>query len=521
MVEHNKLQESEHEIYLEFKVGPLHFCAPVTEVEIIISPPKMSVVPISAGAMVSCFNHRGRTATVIDLHSKFGLPFKCDKNRTHIILATVQNELKGFWVDRAIDIAPLSSFEKDNSDSQPLSNAYFDFLLRDQEIILQTSFLQLFKCQGSDLIWVPDCEAVEDAQPDAVVEPVAIESSEGATDAEETQTQTACHEPQVESPVSTAQSCVDDSSDISPGSASSRQTAHVVEQHKLIPFVNQAANRQSAHSSNRRHPGLTMQANSTLRASSAQAGSTRVESIYTHEHKSHEHKLENSADQRLYIRPENASQIESQNNPASNFKSKFNNKAGNEKHKFTWLLTAVLAMLALGFTLEYLMNISARPEAVRADSSAGEETIVVKKTPFEKAEPIAEAPQIEPKAAAPIVEKSDNETLNRIAQEPEAGAVMSQSARVYELRVSEQSDSDSYAITGFSPATQQQSAVNQQAVNQQQYTHVVVKGDTLWHITRRYLHDPNRYRELAAASDIDNPHRIYPGDVVKIIVSKK
>lgn len=467
----------------------MHFCAPVTEVEIIISPPKMSVVPINAGAMVSCFNHRGRTATVIDLHSKFGLPFKCDKNRTHIILATVENELKGFWVDRAIDIAPLSSFEKDNSDSRPLSNAYFDFLLRDQEIILQTSFLQLFKCQGADLIWVPDYETVEDAQPDAMEEPVTTESSESTTDAEETQTETTCHEQQVESPVSTAQSCVDDSSNINPGS---RQTADEVEQDKLIPFVNRAAIRQSAHGSNRYHPG-----------------STRVESLYTHEHK-----LENSAEQRLNIRPEKISQIESQNNPACNFKSKLNNKAGNEKHKFIWPATAMLAMLALGFTLDYLMNISARPEAVRVDRSAGEETVAVKKTPLEKAEPIAEALQIEP--AVPIVEKSENEYLNIIAQEPEAGTVMSQSVRVFELHVSEQSDSDSYAITGFSPATQQQTALNQQ-----QYTHVVVKGDTLWHITRRYLHDPNRYRELAAASDIDNPHRIYPGDVIKIIVSKK
>jgi len=46
--------------------------------------------------------------------------------------------------------------------------------------------------------------------------------------------------------------------------------------------------------------------------------------------------------------------------------------------------------------------------------------------------------------------------------------------------------------------------------------HVVVKGDTLWDITRRYIGDPFRYPELARLSQIRNPDLIYPGDRVKI-----
>lgn len=45
--------------------------------------------------------------------------------------------------------------------------------------------------------------------------------------------------------------------------------------------------------------------------------------------------------------------------------------------------------------------------------------------------------------------------------------------------------------------------------------HIVVKGDTLWHIADFYLDDPFRYPDLARWSQIQNPDLIYPGDEVK------
>ena len=48
--------------------------------------------------------------------------------------------------------------------------------------------------------------------------------------------------------------------------------------------------------------------------------------------------------------------------------------------------------------------------------------------------------------------------------------------------------------------------------------HVVVKGDTLWHIAKRYVRDPFKYNELARLSKIKNPDLIYPGNRVIIII---
>ncbi|MDX1334491.1 MAG: chemotaxis protein CheW [Gammaproteobacteria bacterium] len=50
----------------------------------------------------------------------------------------------------------------------------------------------------------------------------------------------------------------------------------------------------------------------------------------------------------------------------------------------------------------------------------------------------------------------------------------------------------------------------------EEVTHIVVKGDTLWDIAKRYINDPFRYPELARLSEIRNPDLIYPGDRVLI-----
>jgi len=51
--------------------------------------------------------------------------------------------------------------------------------------------------------------------------------------------------------------------------------------------------------------------------------------------------------------------------------------------------------------------------------------------------------------------------------------------------------------------------------------HVVVRGDTLWGISKKFLKDPYRWPEVwqLNTEEIKNPHRIYPGQVVYLDTS--
>lgn len=64
-------------------------------------------------------------------------------------------------------------------------------------------------------------------------------------------------------------------------------------------------------------------------------------------------------------------------------------------------------------------------------------------------------------------------------------------------------------------------AASQSLSVRKQVVHVVVKGDTLWHIAKRYIKDPFKYPELARLSKIKNPDLIYPGNKVIIIIENK
>jgi LysM repeat protein len=126
-----------------------------------------------------------------------------------------------------------------------------------------------------------------------------------------------------------------------------------------------------------------------------------------------------------------------------------------------------------------------------------------------------------------VLDAPEEESLTDTAAMPEEGentdtplpslpAQLSEAAPLVEMDEGKQPKKTAATETSSDAVTRVEKKIVSTVV-----IHVVVKGDTLWHIARRYIRNPWRYPELARLSKIENPDLIYPGDRVRIIINKK
>ena len=70
---------------LRFRVGPFRFSVPAVEVEGIIIPPHLTVIPLNPPHSKGVFMFHQRLASAISLRTKFGLPDNDDENLGQLV----------------------------------------------------------------------------------------------------------------------------------------------------------------------------------------------------------------------------------------------------------------------------------------------------------------------------------------------------------------------------------------------------------------------------------------------------
>ncbi len=159
---------------LVFSVGPYHLCVPVVEAESVIEVPRITTLPCVPRSVAGSIFHREETVNVISMWCKFGLEEPKGRSSGHLIIAEISSGLTAFWVEK---VHHIISPEGLHWRAAPRLNSAFDrYVIKDDKIILHTSFELIFQAPDANLL-VGRLEALaEPADP----EPLPYEESSEA-----------------------------------------------------------------------------------------------------------------------------------------------------------------------------------------------------------------------------------------------------------------------------------------------------------------------------------------------------
>jgi len=95
--------------FVTFTVADQRFGVPVSRVQDILTPERISPVPLAPPAVRGSINLRGRIVTVVDVRTRLGLPSRVDEQKEMGVTVEQRGEHYTLLVDRIGDIIELPS----------------------------------------------------------------------------------------------------------------------------------------------------------------------------------------------------------------------------------------------------------------------------------------------------------------------------------------------------------------------------------------------------------------------------
>lgn len=540
--------EGKQQSLLTFRIGPVLCCAPSLPVRSIITPPKLTRPPGSDSSQPGIFKHGSHIVKVIDLRQKFGLELSEQTQPGNLIITIFEKESFAFWVDQILDVFDFPTEGWGDLPAAIPRGVFSRTLLLNNKIHLYSEFEQLASI--NDLGYLK--QYIQQLKESEVKE---RGTKEQQTKKQEIKENPAILDEKKETLVT---------KDINPEKVFSIKRNPVSEVRKTSNINNNTVT--ASKDSKPLNPAQVH----NVRANKFKTPAAKIRIVPA---------VNPSAEKQQTTRPiaapvKNTKIINDKTSINVNTKNEALNKEPLTPHSIKntedessslgviVLFIIILSSLTAGGYFLFIDMTSNDSNKTQKTSSVNteikntiEEPSFLQTDDFEETSPIQQ--QIYTETKNKTIDDKNTKTINNsfpiqdTETETEIQAVVKNTGeKLYRADIN-QHDND-ITITLHQPIEaeapkQAETIITTQPVDENIITkealktqpvkqlkeselkngikpekrvneviHIVVKGDTLWAIAKKHVHNPFLYPELARLSNIKNPHRIYPGNRVRI-----
>jgi len=534
-----------------YKVGPVLVCSPTMPVESITIPPSLNKFPGTNNAEPGVFKSMHGMVRVVDLRVRFGVDTADRKSPGRIIISEVTGGYAGFWVDEIEDVIAFP--EKGWSQLPALvpREVFSRALIRDEGIRLYADLenLDKFKTTGYLRSHIESIKSAEAKRETKKINEHKKETVSQPKDNKEFKDKVSADIPAVKNETKNSPESFD----------------HYVSKEPTINDTNKNRKESSVvkappHSSNRhpeiieskplKHLNTTQNKNTESTASLPVVNAGPIDKDYK------------IRDETISIGREDSLTVDSFSENHDNYKN--NSPVVKESNRdILWVSILTIGFLA---TSVYFIYFSGLIDSKLDDSpDARLNDLAISRISIE------ESLSIEPKeiasyssdkvditktnegivivindyedergdAVLDVVKSAESEsdlkedsiadvTIDFVYEEEYNSSAFKED----DVKLNNETDADAQlegpveninsdtvidSESSYESAADKKLVVEEKPVKTYKNVHIVVEGDTLWHISKRYVNDPWRYPELAKLSKIKDPDLIYPGQKVIII----
>ncbi|CAB1062217.1 Uncharacterized protein with LysM domain, COG1652 [Olavius sp. associated proteobacterium Delta 1] len=552
---------------LTFRVGPYRFCVNAVEAEAIIEMPRIKSVPGAPRSVAGVFSHRKKITVVVSLRRKFGLQDPDPQISGQLIVALINGEPKGFWVDEVLDLHQNSDLQWQKLPTLSKNTIVDHIVLIDDVIFLHTAFEKLFYTKDTRQLYsilsvaAGNHLVTTESKSDHLSEDHQKSESSDSVPTDNTAVlagdKNITRISQPENPRNSASNRIG-SCATTISTSFKKETGIARYQKSVGPIKNKPAYGIRTTNHNIHKPGIRLYSGPGSRQNISQPcgiiGRPFINNIQNRTYGVHpELPAEKGIWRKMLIvglmfmtvlgvftalwwpanrqdgnDPSNLMEASATSNSieaAAALQATPPQVVSGEKvpgrgsdpapsMEISQIKAAGISTDSAAPTEENESQID--KTVVMVESSASES--VEKAQLFEADLSVEDSKEIEPRFEMADAEEPP-ESDSGVKEEPLEAPLRADKTGEEILRI----ETDDFTLTierSESPKITQSPREVVSEVAEEKFIHMVVRGDTLWDIADQYLGDPFKYPELAKLSQIKDPHWIYPGDVITIVRKK-